>query len=129
MGKRWNGKSFLAVPLVLLTFVFVVGENKNADPVKAQKERVLLLELAKTSTDPAVLKQAEIIRADIERDYQSYKKGGEFEEEKVELGSKDFFEQLFKKMSSVSFSVFLSVVIVALIASGKLFEVYRDERR
>lgn len=129
MGKRWNGKSFLAVLLVLFAIVSMIGEHKNVDPVKLQKERVLLLEQAKTSTDPAVLKQSEIIRADIERDYQSYKKRGEFEEEKVELGSKDFFEQLFKKMSSASFLVFLSVVIVALIASGKLFEVYRDERR
>lgn len=129
MGKRWNGKSFLAVSLVLFAIVSMIGENKNADPVKAQKERVLLLEQAKTSTAPAVLKQAEIIRADIERDYQSYKKGEEFKEEKVELGSKDFFEQLFKKMSSVSFSVFLSLVIVALIASGKLFAVFRDEGR
>lgn len=128
MGKRWNGKSFLAVSLVLFAIISMIGENKNVDPVKLQKERVLLLEQAKTSTDPAVLKQAEIIRADIERDYQSYKKGEELEE-KVELGSKEFLEQLFKKMSSVSFSVFLSVVIVALIASGKLFAVYRDERR
>lgn len=128
MGKRWNGKSFLAVSLVLFVFVSMIGENKNVDPVKLQKERVLLLEQAKTSTDPAVRKQAEIIRSDINRDYQSYKKEKELEE-KVELGSKEFLEQLFKKMSSVSFSVFLSLVIVALIASGKLFAVYRDERR
>jgi hypothetical protein len=128
MGKRWNGKSFLAVSLVLFVFVSIIGENKNVDPVKLQKERVLLLEQAKTSTDPAVRKQAEIIRSDINRDYQSYKKEKELEE-KVELGSKEFLEQLFKKMSSVSFSVFLSLVIVALIASGKLFAVYRDERR
>ena len=129
MGKRWNGKSFLAVLLVLFAIVSIIGEHKNVDPVKLQKERVLLLEQAKTSTDPAVRKQAEIIRSDIERDYQSYKKGVEVEKEKVELGSKEFFEQLFKKMSSASFLVFLSVVSVALIASGKLFEVYRDERR
>lgn len=128
MGKRWNGKSFLAVSLVLFVFVSMIGENKNVDPVKLQKERVLLLEQAKTSTDPAVRKQAEIIRSDINRDYQSYKKEKELEE-KVELGSKEFLERLFKKMSSVSFSVFLSLVIVALIASGKLFAVYRDERR
>lgn len=129
MGKRWNGKSFLAMPLVLFAIFSMIGEHKNVDPVKLQKERVLLLEQAKTSTDPAVRKQAEIIRTDISRDYQSYKKGDEFEKEKVELGSKEFLEQLFKKMSSVSFSVFLSLVIVALIASGKLFAVYRDERR
>lgn len=128
MGKRWNGKSFLAVPLVLFVIVSMIGEHKNVALAKLQKERVLLLEQAKTSTDPAVWKQAEIIRSDIKRDYQSYKKEKELEE-KVELGSKEFLEQLFKKMSSVSFSVFLSLVIVALIASGKLFAVYRDERR
>ena len=39
------------------------------DTVKTQRERIEILEMAKSSSDPAVLKQAELVRRDIEQDY------------------------------------------------------------
>ena len=60
--------SMLIVALVISGAVWFLYPTEHGT-VKTQRERIEILEMAKNSSDPAVLKQAELVRRDIEQDY------------------------------------------------------------
>lgn len=66
--KSYFNQILLIVALVILTITWFPKGN-DYDAAKTQRERIEILEMAKNSSDPAVLKQAELVRRDIERDY------------------------------------------------------------
>ena len=66
--KNNFSQSLLLVALVVLVIAWFPKVN-DYDTAKTQRERIEILEMAKNSSDPAVLKQAELVRRDIERDY------------------------------------------------------------
>lgn len=79
---------FLRWTTFLVIFsLFIISSNKHLEtPMKIQQERISILEKAKNSTDPAILKQAEMVRIDIEKEYRDYKES--------EVAKKELYEIL-----------------------------------
>lgn len=68
MKERIHG--LLVVALIALGIIWFTPLGNYAT-TKVQKERVEILERAKTSSDPEILKQAELVRRDISREYNN----------------------------------------------------------
>lgn len=67
----------LIIVLIVLTAVLFIPIGGGSDGIKEQKERVELWEQTKNSSDPVIRKQAEIIKMDIEKEYQKRKSDNE----------------------------------------------------
>lgn len=63
--------SILYLIVVVILGIAWFSPVSDYDIAKTQRERIEILERAKNSSDPAILKQAELVRNDIERDYNS----------------------------------------------------------
>lgn len=59
----------LSIIAIVISSIALSDPARSLNIVKTQRERVEILERAKYSSDPAVLKQAELIRNDIEGEY------------------------------------------------------------
>lgn len=78
---------FLRWMTFLVIFSLFIISNKHLEtPMKIQQERISILEKAQNSTDPAILKQAEMVRIDIEKEYRDYKES--------EVAKKELYEIL-----------------------------------
>ena len=63
----------LIIVLIVLTAVLFIPIGGGSDGIKKQRERIELWEQTKNSSDPVIRKQAEIIKMDIEKEYQKRK--------------------------------------------------------
>ena len=63
----------IVLMVIISAFILCSCSNYESNKVQVQKERIEILEQAKNSSDPAVLKQAELVRMDIDKDYESMK--------------------------------------------------------
>lgn len=66
MKERIHG--LLVVALIVLGIIWFTPLGDSAT-TRVQKERVEILERAKNSSDPKILKQAELVRSDISQEY------------------------------------------------------------
>ncbi len=67
----------LIIVLIVLTAVLFIPIGGGSDGIKEQRERIELWEQTKNSSDPVIRKQAEIIKMDIEKEYQKRKSDNE----------------------------------------------------
>ena len=67
----------LIIVLIVLTTVLFIPIGGGSDGIKKQRERIELWEQTKNSSDPVIRKQAEIIKMDIEKEYQKRKSDNE----------------------------------------------------
>ncbi len=67
----------LIIVLIVLTAVLFIPIGGGSDGIKKQRERIELWEQTKNSSDPVIRKQAEIIKMDIEKEYQKRKSDNE----------------------------------------------------
>ena len=67
----------LIIVLIVLTAVLFISIGGGSDGIKEQRERIELWEQTKNSSDPVIRKQAEIIKMDIEKEYQKRKSDNE----------------------------------------------------
>ena len=67
----------LIIVLIVLTAVLFIPIGGGSDGIKKQRERIELWEQTKNSSDPDIRKQAEIIKMDIEKEYQKRKSDNE----------------------------------------------------
>lgn len=59
----------LSITAIVISSIALFGSARSLDIAKTQRERIETLERAKYSLDHAILKQAELVRKDIEGDY------------------------------------------------------------
>lgn len=67
----------LIIVLIVLTAVLFIPIGGGSDGIKKQRERIELWVQTKNSSDPVIRKQAEIIKMDIEKEYQKRKSDNE----------------------------------------------------
>lgn len=67
----------LIIVLIVLTAVLFIPIGGGSDGIEEQRERIELWEQTKNSSDPVIRKQAEIIKMDIEKEYQKRKSDNE----------------------------------------------------
>lgn len=72
----------LIIILIVLTAVLFITIGGDSNGIKEQRERIELWEQTKNSSDPVIQKQAEIIKMDIEKEYQKRKSGSEADTKK-----------------------------------------------
>ena len=58
----------LSITAIIISSIALFSPARSLNIAKTQRERIEILERAKYSSDPAVLKQAELVRNDIEGD-------------------------------------------------------------
>ena len=63
---------------------------------ETQRERIEILKLAENSSDPAILKQAEVVRIDIERDYNHIIKKDVISEKSEDLLSSEDLSEIYR---------------------------------
>lgn len=64
----------LSITAIVISSIALFSPARSLNIAKTQRERIEILERAKYSSDPAVLKQAELVRNDIEGDYHDLSK-------------------------------------------------------
>lgn len=69
--------SILSLIVMAILGIAWLSPVRSYNATKTQRERIEILKLAKNASDPAILKQAEIVRIDIERDYNHTSKESE----------------------------------------------------
>ena len=126
--------SILSLIVAVILGIAWLSPIRNYDITRTQRERIEILELAKNSSDPAILKQAELVRIDIERDYNNILKQDVINEntsEKYEdlLSSEDLSEIYRMMKSSLILAVPVGLIFGIAFAIYKEFQSRRESRR
>jgi hypothetical protein len=126
--------SILSLIVAVILGIAWLSPIRNYDITRTQRERIEILELAKNSSDPAILKQAELVRIDIERDYNNILKQdvtNENTSEKYEdlLSSEDLSEIYRMMKSSLILAVPVGLIFGIAFAIYKEFQSRRESRR
>lgn len=82
--KNDVGSTLYIILIVILSIAWFASVN-NYDIVRTQRERIEILERTNNSSDPVILKQAELVRNDIERDYNNVSRQITTKEEESEI--------------------------------------------
>lgn len=124
--------SILSLIVVVILGIAWLSPIRNYDITRTQRERIEILELAKNSSDPAILKQAELVRIDIERDYNNILKQdvtNENTSEKYEdlLSSEDLSEIYRIMKLSLILAVPTGLILGIVFAIYKEFQSRREK--
>ncbi len=103
----------LIVLTALLFFPIVFRYPSFSDRIKEQKERIERCEQTKNSSDPVIREQAEIIKMDIEKEYQKCKSDNEVDTKNNMADTKNSDSNKLSKPFRLFF--IFSVPVIALV--------------
>lgn len=112
--------SILSLIVMAILGIAWLSPVRSYNATKTQRERIEILKLAKNASDPAILKQAEIVRIDIERDYNHTSKESE------DLLSSEDLSEIYRVMK-ISLMLALPVGFILGIAFA-LYKKLQDEK-
>lgn len=126
--KNGVGSTLYIIAIVILSIAWFAPVS-DYDIAKTQRERIEILERAKNSSDPAILKQAELVRNDIERDYNNnISRQITTKEEESEI-SKELSE-IFRLMGVLLIpAIPIGFILAIVFAVYKKFQIGREGRR
>ncbi|WP_455021826.1 hypothetical protein [Neisseria elongata] len=93
--KKSVGSTLSIIAIVILSITWF-SPVSDYDIAKTQRERIEILKLAENSSDPAILKQAEVVRIDIERDYNHIIKKDVISEKSEDLLSSEDLSEIYR---------------------------------
>jgi len=126
--------SILSLIVAVILGIAWLSPIRNYDITRTQRERIEILELAKNSSDPAILKQAELVRIDIERDYNNILKkdvtNENTSEKSEDLLSSEDLSEIYRIMKSLLIlAVPVGLIFGIVFAIYKEFQSRRESRR
>ena len=121
--------SILSIIAIVILSIAWFSPVRDYDIAKTQRERIEILERAKNSSDPAILKQAELVRNDIERDYNNnISRQITTKEEESEI-SKELSET-FRLMGVLLIpAIPIGFILAIVFAVYKKFQIERERRK